>query len=195
MKGITGIDERLWPLVFIVLAIILLFWAKNLYKLLEKLMMVLVMIIILSFLLNLMLLTKPDVTEVLAGFIPKVQKDDSQLDVIAALVATTFALTEAFYQSYLVQDKGWEIAGMRKGLNDTYMGIFMLGLISTLIILIKSAIVNERAKCLIAVINQFNPTNPTNAIKPPLIPKSPNVVKKTIIENIVPITIILVKFT
>ena len=38
MEGITGIDERVWPLVFTSLAIVLLFWTKNLYKVLEKLM-------------------------------------------------------------------------------------------------------------------------------------------------------------
>ena len=38
MEGITGINERVWPIVFTSLGIIFIFWAKNLYKLLERVM-------------------------------------------------------------------------------------------------------------------------------------------------------------
>src|SRR5690606_17654232 len=69
MEGITGIDERIWPIIFTSLAIILLFWAKNLYKVLEKLMMVLVMVMILAFFVNL-LLTTPNMVQVAKGFLP-----------------------------------------------------------------------------------------------------------------------------
>ncbi len=137
MEGITGIDERVWPLVFTSLAIVLLFWAKNLYKVLEKLMMVLVMIMILAFLVNL-LLTKPDVGQLAKGFLPlSLRLED--LDIVAALVATTFAVNGAMYQSYLVQDKGWKISNLKRGLNDSYMGIFFLALISILIIITSAA--------------------------------------------------------
>ncbi len=137
MEGITGIDERVWPLVFTSLAIILLFWAKNLYKLLEKLMMILVMVMILAFFINL-LLTTPDPGQVVKGFLPlSVQMSD--MDIIAALVATTFAVNGAIYQSYLVQNKGWKISNLKRGLNDSYMGIFFLALISILIIITSAA--------------------------------------------------------
>lgn len=132
MQGITGIDERVWPLIFTPLAIVLLFWAKNLYKLLEKLMMILVMIMILAFFFNL-LLTKPDIGEVAGGFVPRSFSFES-LDIIAALVGTTFVLHVALYQSYLAQNKGWKVSDMKKGLRDSYNGIFMLALISILII-------------------------------------------------------------
>ncbi len=49
MQGITGINERVWPLIFTPLGIILIFWAKNLYKVLENLMKFLVMIMIIAF--------------------------------------------------------------------------------------------------------------------------------------------------
>jgi manganese transport protein len=132
MQGITGIDERIWPLIFTPSAIVLLFWAKNLYKLLEKLMMVLVMIMILAFLFNL-LLTKPAVSDIAGGFVPRSFSFES-LDIIAALVGTTFVLHAALYQSYLAQNKGWKVGDMKKGLRDSFSGIFMLALISVLII-------------------------------------------------------------
>ncbi|MDT0650637.1 Nramp family divalent metal transporter [Autumnicola edwardsiae] len=137
MEGITGIDERVWPFFFTSLAIMLLFWATNLYKVLEKLMMVLVMIMILAFFVNL-LLTAPDLTQLAKGFLPLSLKLDD-MDIVAALVATTFAVNGAIYQSYLVQNKGWKESNLKRGLNDSYMGIFFLALISILIIITSAA--------------------------------------------------------
>ena len=137
MEGITGIDERIWPLIFTPFAMVVIFWAKNLYKVLEKLMMVLVMIMILAFLFNL-LLTKPDVSSLAKGFVP-LSFSLENMDVVAALMATTFAVVGAIYQSYLAQNKNWKISNLKRGLNDTYMGIFLLAFISALIIITSAA--------------------------------------------------------
>jgi Mn2+/Fe2+ NRAMP family transporter len=132
MQGITGIDERIWPLVFTPLAILLIFFAKNLYKVLEKIMMLLVMVMIIAFFINL-LLVEPEIYKVAKGFIPY-RFDDKNLDVVAALVATTFTLNGAIYQSYLAQSKGWKITQLKSGLIDTFMGIGLLAFISVVII-------------------------------------------------------------
>jgi Mn2+/Fe2+ NRAMP family transporter len=142
MEGLTGIDEKIWPWIFTPLALILNFWAKNLYKVLEKIMMTLVIIMILAFVFNLVL-ARPDMVAVGKGFIPHVFSF-RQLDVVAALVATTFVLHGAFYQSYLVQDKGWKTSDLKGSLNDTYMGIFMLALISLLIIITSASALHPR---------------------------------------------------
>lgn len=136
MYEITGIKEYIWPLVFTPIGIGLLFFAKNLYKLLEKLMMVMVLIIILSFAINLFLI-KPDLSEVSKGFIPS-KFSTVDLGVIAALVGTTFALPTAMYQAYLVRDKGWGPKDLKKGITSTKMGVYVLSLI-TIMILITSA--------------------------------------------------------
>ncbi len=133
MQGITGIDERIWPLVFTPLAIVLIFYAKNLYKVLEKLMMILVMIMIVAFFINL-ILVKPEFSQVTKGFVPSVFQSKN-LDVIAALIATTFTLNGAIYQSYLAQSKGWKITELKRGLNDTRIGIGLLAFISMVIII------------------------------------------------------------
>lgn len=137
MKEITGVDEKVWPLVFNALGIVLIFWAKNLYKLLEKLMMVMVMIIIVAFIIN-VILSQPELSSLARGFVPTATSFEN-LDVMAALVATTFALQAALYQSYLVQAKGWKLTNLRKSLNDSYMGIAMLALISILVIITSAA--------------------------------------------------------
>ena len=112
-------------------------YRDDLYKVIEKLMMVMVMIIILSFIFNLTL-TKPEFVPLVKGFIP-ISFGFENLDVVAALVATTFALQAALYQSYLVQNKGWKLENLKKSLGDSYMGILMLSLISALVIITSAA--------------------------------------------------------
>jgi len=132
MEGITGIDERVWPLIFTPLGIVLIFWAKNLYKVLENLMKILVMIMILAFVINLFL-TKPEIGSVAEGLVPTKFSRDS-LDVVAAMMATSFSLAAALYQSYLAQDKGWKVKNLKSSLRDSYIGIGILALISLTIL-------------------------------------------------------------
>lgn len=140
MHGITGIDERVWPIIFTPLGIVLIFWAKNLYKVLEKLMMVMVMIMILAFLFNIFL-TKPNVGQVAKGFLP-LSFSFENMDVMAALMGTTFSLVGAMYQAYLVQNKSWNISNLKRGLLDTYTGIFFLAFISALVIITSAAVLH-----------------------------------------------------
>jgi len=137
MQGITGIDERVWPLIFTPLAIILVFWAKNLYKALEKLMMIMVLIIIVSFFVNLLFI-KPDAAGVIAGFIPA-KIPHGAFNEIAAIIATTFVLNGAVFQAYLVQDKGWTTADYKTSMHDSIAGIVILAVISMLVIITSAA--------------------------------------------------------
>lgn len=142
MEGITGISERVWPVIFTPLGILLIFWAKNLYKVLENLMKILVMIMIFAFFINL-LLTKPEIAPIAKGFMPSKLSPDS-LNIVAALMATSFALAAAFYQSYLAQDKGWKKENMKSSLRDTYIGILLLALISATILITSSTALHPR---------------------------------------------------
>ena len=142
MEGITGINEHVWPVVFTVICIIFIFWAKNLYKLIEKLMMVTVMIMIFAFFINLVL-TKPQIAPVARGFVPSGLPLDS-LSVVAALVATSFSLAAAFYQSYLAQDKGWKKENLKGSLKDTYIGIFLLAAISATVLITSATALQPR---------------------------------------------------
>jgi NRAMP (natural resistance-associated macrophage protein)-like metal ion transporter len=142
MEGITGINERIWPLIFTPLGIILIFWAKNLYKVLENLMKFMVMIMILAFFINL-LLTRPEINPLARGLIPSKISPDS-LNMVAALMATSFALAAALYQSYLAQDKGWKIENLKSSLKDTYAGIVLLGLISATVLITSAAALHPR---------------------------------------------------
>ncbi|MGF1584304.1 MAG: Nramp family divalent metal transporter [Bacteroidales bacterium] len=137
MGGITGLDERIWPLFFTPLALWLIFAAKNLYRILEKLMMGLVLIMIISFFINLVL-TRPEIIPLAKGFIPgSIEK--GQLGILAALLGTSFSLAGALYHSYLAQDKGWKKENLKGSLRDTYIGIIMLSLITAVIIITSAA--------------------------------------------------------
>jgi manganese transport protein len=142
MEGITGINERVWPIVFTSLGIIFIFWAKNLYKLLERLMKFMVLIMIFAFFLNL-ILTKPEIGPLARGFVPSKVSANS-LSVVAALMATSFSLAAALYQSYLAQDKGWKRENLKSSLKDTYIGILLLALISATVLITSAAALNPR---------------------------------------------------
>ncbi len=142
MEGITGINERVWPLVFTSLGIVFIFWTKNLYKLLEHLMKIMVMIMILAFFINLVL-TKPEIAPLSKGFIPSgLSKENTH--VVAALLATSFSLAAALYQSYLAQDKGWRKENLKSSLTDTYIGILFLALISATVLITSAAALHPR---------------------------------------------------
>ncbi|MGJ8716215.1 MAG: Nramp family divalent metal transporter [Maribacter stanieri] len=137
MKTLTGINETIWPLIFTPLAIVLVFFTKNLYKALEQIMMFMVVILILAFIINLIFI-KPDLEAAAMGFIPRAVSG-RDFNEIAALVGTTFVLHNAFFQAYLVQGKGWKLADMHKSIRDTKIGVFLLALISTLVVVTAAA--------------------------------------------------------
>jgi NRAMP (natural resistance-associated macrophage protein)-like metal ion transporter len=138
MEGITGIPEWIWPLIFTPFGILLVFWAKNLYKILEKLMIAMVMIMVIAFFINLML-TDPDAGQIVKGFIPRSFAFEN-MDIIAALVGTTFVLHGAIYQSYLVQDKGLKESDMSHGLKESGFGITILAIITAMLVITSGAV-------------------------------------------------------
>ena len=137
MEGVTGISEWVWPFIFTPMAIVLVFWAKNIYKVLEKLMLIMVMIMIGSFVINLFFI-KPQITKVITGFMPSGIPSGSFKE-IAAIIATTFVLNGAIFQAYLVQDRGWTESEYKQSILDSVAGIFILGLISMLVIVTSAA--------------------------------------------------------
>ncbi|WP_197529083.1 Nramp family divalent metal transporter [Aeoliella mucimassa] len=118
---------------------------RKLYRPLEKLMMVLVFSMLIAFTINL-LAARPSVEGIAGGLVPSLpsQADTSQnrhenLLALLGLVATTFSVAGAFYQSYLVKEKGWDADDTRKGLRDAVVGIGVLGVVSALIMSTSAA--------------------------------------------------------
>ncbi len=125
---------------FNALAIFFVFGFKNLYRALERLMMVFVGLMLLSFAVNL-LFAKPSPKEFAAGFVPGLssfvtgESSSALLDIsLLALVGTTFVITAAYNQAYLVQQKGWGKADLKDGLIDARVGSVIMGLITIMLI-------------------------------------------------------------
>ncbi|MDA1159840.1 MAG: Nramp family divalent metal transporter [Planctomycetota bacterium] len=115
---------------FNVIAISFLFLFRNLYQMLERLMMVFVGLMLVSFAINLLRL-KPDVGAMAQGFIPSFGNIDIA---VLGLVGTTFVITAAYYQAYLVRQKGWKEPELKSGLIDARIGSGIMFLITLMLV-------------------------------------------------------------
>ena len=162
-SGGTGSNLQNYLLVGLNVGLIAcLFGFKKLYQPIEKLMMLLVGLMLIGFAANL-LMARPSILSFLGGLLPSLPKDTSGnflpiVEEIASpaaasavtrrvvdpwiavqgLIATTFSIAGAFYQAYLVKEKGWTSENLRQGLTDSVAGISVLVGI-TLMILVTSA--------------------------------------------------------
>jgi len=114
---------------FNTLAITFLFAFKNLYRTLEHLMMLFVALMLISFGVNLISL-KPDPAALLRGFVPAAGTIDLA---VLGLIGTTFVITAAFYQVYLVQQKGWDAREVHTGIVDARIGSVIMALITIML--------------------------------------------------------------
>ncbi len=140
MGGLFNNSPNLWIAIFSLSAIAVLFY-KSFYKILEKVMIVMVIIMILSFLFTL-ILSGPDIVKVFSGFIPTVPKGSEFLSI--ALVASSFSLAAAFYQSYLVQEKGWKGKDSGVCIREITIGILLLGLVTAMVMLTAGAVLYDQ---------------------------------------------------
>ena len=123
-----------WVIAFTLVAISLLFF-KAFYKVLEKLMIALVGVMLLSFLITL-LLARPNLVALASGLVPGLPTGSEGLTI--ALIASSFSVVGAFYQGYLVKEKGWKKEEAREAKRESITGVMILGMIS-LFILINAA--------------------------------------------------------
>lgn len=123
--------------------IVFLFAFRKLYKPIERMMMVLVGLMIMAFFGNFIYLLVVG-SNATAAAIPKVASTSGSsttlpLIAVIALVGTTFSVAGAFYQAYLVREKGWGLDDVKRGLIDSVAGVSILGAIS-LVIMLTAAI-------------------------------------------------------
>ena len=116
---------------FNVLAISFLYVFKDMYRTLEKLMMAFVALMLISFAINLVSL-KPNVVSLAKGFSPSLGTSGEMLPILG-LIGTTFVITAAFYQAYLVRQKGWKKEDLKTGLVDARVGSVIMFLITVML--------------------------------------------------------------
>ena len=117
-------------IIFNAAAIAFLFLFKNLYKALEKLMMGFVGLMLIAFAANL-LFAKPNLGEWAKGFVPGGQ---TEVDItVLGLVGTTFVIAAAYFQIYLVRQKGIRREDLKYSLVDSRVGAGLMALITLMI--------------------------------------------------------------
>ena len=129
-------------IVFNALAIGFLFVFKDLYKAIEKLMMCFVGLMLVSFALNLgfALSNMPDVQPIMVR-----NADEPLFDIsLLGLVGTTFVIAAAYYQAYLVQQKGWTRNEINNGLIDARVGSVLMAVITLMIMCTAAAVLRGK---------------------------------------------------
>lgn len=101
VEAITGISSKIGIIVGTLLGVALLFLSQF-YKVLEKLMLALVILMLFAFLITL-IIVKPSIVDIFSGFVPRFPEGSMAL--VIGLIATSFSVVGALYQSYLVREK------------------------------------------------------------------------------------------
>lgn len=134
--GVLGLDliigpHKIWPVIIGAFCFGLLFIGK--YKWIENILVGLVILMSICFLIT-AFLVKPDITEILAGFIPKRPTEDTFL-LMLAIVGTTVVPYNLFLHASTISKKWKKDASIKDVRTENAASIIMGGLISMLIII------------------------------------------------------------
>jgi Mn2+/Fe2+ NRAMP family transporter len=129
--GKLSIGNRIAVLATVnVLIICCLYLLPHLYKSVERLMKIMIAIMVLAFVTNLAVVFSHE-----RGFVPVAASTPTDWLPILGLIGTTFSVGGAFYQAYLVKEKGWGINDVKAGTVDSILSISVLGLITCVVLL------------------------------------------------------------
>jgi len=140
---LAGTGSRVTVLVVINLFVAFcLFRVRSLYSQIERLMKILVLVMICAFTGNLIV--------VLFGALgsESIQSSTNEkrdLIPLLGMIGTTFSIGGAFYQGYLVREKGWTLADWKRGLGDSIFGICVLGAVTSFILITSALTFHGRA--------------------------------------------------
>lgn len=140
---LAGTGSRVTVLVVINLFVAFcLFRVRSLYSQIERMMKILVLVMICAFTGNLIV--------VLFGALgsESIQSSTNEkrdLIPLLGMIGTTFSIGGAFYQGYLVREKGWTLADWKRGLGDSIFGICVLGAVTSFILITSVLTFHGRA--------------------------------------------------
>lgn len=140
ISKVPGLKLAHLVILFNVLAISFLFVFENLYKAIERLMAVFVGVMLVSFAINLGF-AQPNLLELLKGLVPPIHLlwgggvSDAPIDLsLLGMVGTTLVISGAYYQAYLVRQKGWTQRELSSGLLDARVGAVLMMLITLMLV-------------------------------------------------------------
>ncbi len=136
---VGGVSPYVWPTGFTAASIAFLFGFKVIYFLLEKMMVFFLVVMALAFFVSLAV-ARPDLGALARGALVPSVPENVDWVTLGGLVATTFIIASAFFQSYLVKAKGWTEKDLAQGVADTVMASVMLTLIGAMIMITAAAV-------------------------------------------------------
>lgn len=142
----ASVPQYVWPVAFTAAAMLFLFGFRRIYGILEKMMTFFLVFMACAFLVNLVwaIGMKPNPVGLLgqaaAGACTFRLPPGVDWVVISGLVGTTFCLSAAFLQPYLVKAKGWTEPDLASGLADIVMASIMLTLIGSVIMMTAATV-------------------------------------------------------
>lgn len=136
----THTSQVFWIILFNVMAISLLFF-RAFYKVLEKIMIGLVFLMLFAFITTL-ILSKPDITEIVSGLIPRIPT--GSMGLVIAFMASCFSIVGACYQSYLVQERKKIRPDIRQSGKESLLGMCILGLMSAILLICSAAVLHPK---------------------------------------------------
>ena len=141
MSIVLGVNPIVFYILFPAVCLIVYFKSPNVYQWIERMMLILVALMLGAFLLNLFW-AKPSPAAVLGGMVPHVPTN-GQIGLLSAMSATNFVVAAAFYQAYLVREKGWKKEDTSP-LLDTIIGITVLFVIVGVVTITSAAVLKSR---------------------------------------------------
>lgn len=112
------------------LIIVSLYVLRNLYGSVERFMKILMGMMTIAFLFNfIVVFLKPRTFE------PVAASGDLDWIPLLGMIGTTFSVGGAFYQAYLVKEKGWGLGDVKEAFNDSVLSISMLGGVTAIVLL------------------------------------------------------------
>lgn len=152
----TYVDWDYWPIVMNVIVLSVLFGFRDLYAFVERAMTGFVALMLVAFAINLYF-AKPDPVEFAQGLVPLSGVSEIGLPLLG-LIGTTFVIAAAYYQSYLVRFKGWNLDDYRRGMLDARVSAVIMGVITIMIMSTAAAVLRGQELAGVGdVANQLKP--------------------------------------
>lgn len=133
---------KYWIVVLNAFALMFVFCFRNLYLLLERCMAFFVGVMLVCFAINLYF-AQPDPMAFLSGLNPFNGNSKISLSLMG-LVGTTFVVSNAFFQSYLVRFKGWQKSDLRFGLFDAKVSATIMAVITIMLMSTSAAVFHPK---------------------------------------------------
>ncbi len=126
----SGATPAIILISFNALVIFCLYWKRHLYRSIETLMKFLIGLMVVAFLINFFVIYFSP-----RAYVPVKSGKAPEILALMGLMATTFSVGGAFYQAYLVKEKGWKLLDARRGVTDSVVSISVVGILSTIILM------------------------------------------------------------